>query len=398
MKKMVLIFILLLFTYFNIYAGHKHFYLHGFGNDIFSYGSQTTEPLGLWINTNFKDFNDNGKHIQWTTPSPLGFSEQASYNVIPSLNLNQNEDQWVGIGYSAGGLLARSASLIPSPASERILAYVTIGTPNIGTFWASGEAQRTFIRTYGRFGADMKRGKYSFVATLAGNYVQHGIEYFMKYLTMFHEGVLNFFGPTRDMQPNSSYLSNINSQSNVNTERALKRGRGIVWGLWDKYCFPAGPLKEISSSANSPIESVQEYQNKIDEAWKENQYHNQMVHKFPGFFQYGKRVWHRSRAGDWTAVRNAYFTIENEYKLISHHNKSPFGSDAFIAGYSQRMDNSSYPPLHDPNYSNKDKRQQIHGFDNITRITHGEMVGQLLPNGGFSNKALERVLRDLGYD
>lgn len=397
MKKIILVITFLFVSAaVNTKAAQKHFYLHGFGNDIFSNGAQTTEPLGLWINTQFNDFNDDGKHIQWSSLTVNSFSHQAINTVVPALNLDNSEDHWVGIGYSAGGLVARSASTVRDPLEDKILAYVTIGTPNHGTTWADVQVQRYFVRSYARFGTDIARGKFSFIATLAGNFIQFWLESIMYYVAIYHDGALLLNGPTRNMNPNSSYLSNLNSQSNVNYERQLERGRGIVWGSWNKYCFPAGPLKGMVTSGNDPDIAVQRYQEKIDEAWKENQYHNQMVHNHPGFFQYGKRVWHRSRAGDWSAVRNAYHNIEKDYKLASSHDVN-FGSDAFISGNSQRLHSTQFPPLHDPIYSSKDKREQIHGNE-IPRVTHGEMVGQLLPNGGKSSAALKRILEKLSYD
>ena len=137
MKKLNLIFLVLTFCCANLFSQHQKkniFYVHGFTQN-----SAATVALGneIYTDSHFKDIFYPPKHLGYVSLGSYGFLSQVG-SLINQLNLSST-DNWVGVGYSAGGLMARkivqSQGITPTPPPPNMNfdAFVTIAPPNLGT-------------------------------------------------------------------------------------------------------------------------------------------------------------------------------------------------------------------------------------------------------------------------
>jgi hypothetical protein len=307
----------------NLYAQASgtlnHFYLHGF-----SQNSGAVYDLAQYI---------NGVTHAWTSGPEL--YSYSSYPSIPGeaasadgkFKTDHPEGHYIGVGYSAGGLLVRhiekSYGSYNAISQHYMEGLVTLGTPNAGADLAGrweGWIAREILAD-----AKINRGDQSFVAY--GTYLH--LVATLPLGVAVGEAARAAWPFMQDMTPGSSFLSTINNSSTRTITSSLPRGWCAVYGLVSKRRLPAYKCSDGNYAA-----AQADYQSKIDDArkkshdWdnKANDYASggwwhRLIHKLDC-------IWARTRAGDWHACADGWEDLNDAWEWTTGDRGE---SDGFIS-------------------------------------------------------------------
>jgi hypothetical protein len=299
----------------------------------YTQSSNMMDPIKTMIEDNYNDFNPPIK-LSYNSFGNDGFNTQ-TYPLLNDLDTANNKN-WVGIGFSAGGLMNRSIiskqelQNKPLPPNVAFESFITIATPNLGTRIASHYSDFAYLYTIRK--ATIASARYSYWASwfvvLAYTSVAIAIDFFSQFDAEISK--LAF-----DMKPNSNFLNYINSGANINKESKLI-GRCFVYGDYE-YTWKFAGLKEGYIGSNA-------FQENIEKAEERRTYYHATEKRLKNkkllqrALNWPNRVWARSRAGIWGGAIDAYKGLESDWIWLHDINKE--GSDCFINLNSQKQMNT----------------------------------------------------------
>ncbi len=318
-------------------ARFNHFYMHGWTQN-----SGGIYNLGWWCNSKFSpSWKQSSNPHLYTYNSVNGFASQYP-SVYNSLLAAHNEGEYIGVGYSAGGLMCRMiAANTATPDGEDgwfntfVNGFVTLDAPNGGARFASHWQEWLFNSMLSS--VKIARGDYSFLAY--GGYA----------ITLFWAPILATIGSlvqtatpmALDLQPSSGFIYAINTSASRARQASGSRGwvavsgdieansHGIRWRLPGLFGTQAIVTGYDDASINSAMD---DYQAKIDDAHAKAGYHDWKVNHLRGFWNGLARAWHRMRRGDWNASADGWGDYDSAWEWTVAE-RGP--SDSFISLSSQ---------------------------------------------------------------
>jgi len=323
------------------FSGYHHFEVHGYGQE-----NLAMKDVKDRVNT-LDDFPVNGSLLTWNSSNIYGYNAIALREINDNLDIN-NKKNYVGIGYSMGGLITRSIihtqglTPVPAPTNVDYEAFVTLNTPHQGAMMIRN--WNFFMVNWINQRTQMARGEWgNFLASFAGS-IFYGV---YAAIVPFIATYSIISGPTRDGNPGSSYLNSINSTTNLAIENSLKKGAVIIHSLWGDWKFPSFNSSEFFTGASGYSAAGREdYIGHIDRANRFVAKHQNRENSLRAKDRWWKpwiwpqRVYHRSRVGAWSATRNSYYYMETIWNIattiISNDWNSFNKSDGYIDSHSQQ--------------------------------------------------------------
>lgn len=278
--------------------------------------------------------NRQGVRPEWYSTTNLDY--QAFNGVYNQLDLN-NKTNYIGIGHSAGGLIARSVShiqgVVPRPLPDNVLVrgFITMGTPNTGAIFAGEYSAFAYAWTAAR--AKIWRAPLSFFGAIGGHLFGSIMNPAIGFVGSFeraYSGITN--GAIENLRPGSSYLTTINGATRQSYEQSLPNGKACVYSEWGHWKYPA------FFGGGNPAQARTDYLNEIRYFTDKNGHHDRTggEHQSKGRWWrpwwYASAAWHRMRAGDYNAARAGMNDVAGAWEQHTSHKTN---SDAFIATSSQ---------------------------------------------------------------
>jgi hypothetical protein len=286
----------------------NHFYLHGF-----------TQNSGAVYD--LAHFCANQTHAWTSGPELYSYS---SYDGIMSGAANADshfsgdhpEGHYVGVGYSAGGLLTRQIELNHGywdPSTQHYLeGLVTLDAPNAGADLAG--RWEGYLARFILAEAKIDRGAQSFVSY--GVYLNLVTAYPLA--VALGEAARAGWPFMQDMTPHSIFLTVINTPAVQSVTTSLPRGWSGVYALVVHRRLAANSCYGGDGTAYQAKQD--QYQKTIDSARGNAHSHDSKAnddarggwwHKFT---HWPDCVWNRMRAGDWNASADGWEDLNDAWE------------------------------------------------------------------------------------
>lgn len=287
------------------------------------------QGLASYIDGRFNGFTSAPVLPQY---SSVPFIPVASLGPISQTSNAHPEGRYIGVGYSAGGLITRSIvnlhGVVVPPARGFVEGFVTLGTPHTGASITHRWEWLLFKDAVAK--SRIERGSLSLIA--------YGSLVFdlaiSTLLTVVGEAVRANTPFVQDLKPGSSWLSVANGSSWQAIENSLVRGKTVVYG---EVVGRKRPAHNSSTPADiNPDQNA--YQLKINEARANAHYYDRKAEELNrgGWLRraanWVPRTWNRMRAGDWSAAANGYEELNDAWEWATA-DRGP--SDTFISVESQ---------------------------------------------------------------
>ena len=235
---------------------------------------------------------------------------------------NAFSGDYVGLGYSEGGLFARYEA--QQYGSGFVTGLVTDHTPNTGTWMGDFGHRADWVARWIDATLRMHRGDMGFLYWAwevgGGVLLEAAIEIAAQAVNLLATAVLG--GLPQDAAPGSGLLNSINGTQPAGVLRVA------VWGQ-TQYPYSAYYTSDDEGAAWKGAESAAR-QNSHDNDNLANGVHPHWWCPW----RYVQQAWYRSRAGDWSATANAMDDVENDWE----DNTAGRGdvSDGFVGIESQK--------------------------------------------------------------
>lgn len=303
----------------------NHFYLHGWTGD-----KSDMNTLATYIANQSNDWTSAPDLQNYGSFNSI-YSQAAS--VDEAYKQNHPNGHYIGVGYSAGGLVERGVVNLHGKVDALhpafVEGFVTLNTPNLGADiahrWEGWISKQIF--------AQCKIGRGDLGLAVYGNYLV-GI-FWTPILVALGELIRASWQFTRDLIPGSSYFTYFNGAVGQGIETSIPRGKTCVYGQAEGRKLPAynatGDDYHINVAQNA-------YQQKIDDARRYSHEHDQKANGLNrgGWFRraanWFARTYHRSRAGDWNASADGWEDLNDAWEWATADRGQ---SDGFISYKSQ---------------------------------------------------------------